>query len=83
MNFFHRHQHSMFYTCTCMHSVQDDMYGHVSIRRRPGRLQTWAATWVKRVDMQYLDAYTEGGRNYRLLWYWHPGLNTLALRRAT
>ena len=48
--------------CTCMHTVQD-----VHVRSREymqAFTQAWVTTRVKRVDMLYLGAYTEGGRYY-------------------
>ena len=62
MFFFHGYHHSMFYTkntCTTAHRTICMVIGHV----RPGRLHgPWATTRVKRVDMLYLGAYTQGGR---------------------
>ena len=68
MNFFRGYQHStgMFYTCTCMHTIQDVC--SCEYTQPPWAFTwTWATTRIKRVDMLDLGAYTEGGRYCGLL----------------
>ena len=57
-------------TCACMHAIQD--VRSCEYTQPPWAFtRTWATTRsrVKRVDMLYLGAYTEGGRYSRLLQY--------------
>ena len=53
-------------TCTYMHPVHDvRSCEYTQPPPPPAFTWTWTTTRVKRVDMLYLGAYTEGGRYFR------------------
>ena len=66
--FFHGYQHSMFYMCACMHTIQYVWSCEYTQPPPPpppwAFTRTWVTTRVKRVDVLYLGAYTEGGRYF-------------------